>query len=1008
MKVIPFLIVGLLLNIIFVSAQTANWTPVLPGLIPLHAGWIPGISRVSQMKFHPTDPKKMYAISARGGLFISIDTGNSWTIARGCDFLPYVELASVCIDHTNDQVIYLGTGDDDYGHTGLGVWKTSDGGQSFFQTGLTGKLVREMIMDPNDHTIIVAVTDQGIYKTIDAGNTWSLKLNSTRLEDLKQKTPVSRVLYAASRDSAFYRSTDFGESWTQILNTIVLPAGVAYGQGGRIAVTPADTNVVYLGFVANGGFIYKSTDGGSSFSIKKTAGSPYLTYYSNSSSSWGQGDYNFAIGTDRLNANILYLVAHRVWKSIDGGVTWTDLQSLTNQSTHTDLHQVTTSPYNNNKLWNTNDGGVFLSNNGGLDWAPKSAGIYGIEIYQGVCSPTRKETIVFGTQDNGAMYSTASNWIINSGGDITTKWLFDYRPNSDMVYAFDGNTRKSLNTGTSTNYLPAGLTRFHSITFNRMNPDLAFVTDDTMVYRTTNLTATTPTWTAIMHTPYDVYTLNSSLADPNRLYVATSAKLYYVANALAATPTYTVTDLPGDFLSSDITTFKNSPNTLYASCYYVGNKEIYRSDDNGLTWVNNTFNLVPEPVCQIITDEYSSNQLTFISSRNKIYYKVGNATSWTLYNDNLPTRTDIKDMSIYNDGTSNTRLRVAVYGRGIWETPIDNLRALHAALEVDNTNPCLGEAVHFSDISTGHIISRTWTFPGGIPATSIAEFPVVSYNTRGNFDVTLTISDGITNSTKTKSVYISTNGTTLPVVEGFEGADELPDRWKNFDNATQGYKWRKTDYMGGYNAVGHSMVFRNYISASSLNITGEKDELQVKRLDFSAYDSAKLSFDIYYDNYIDTYRDSLAVLISTDCGQTFNKIYQKGGAMLSSYSTPSHWRTDTINIDSYTGFQDVVIRFQNISRNDGSIYIDNVNITGAFRPPVTYIFTGNGNWDVEANWQDHLIPPAILPANQQIIIDPIVTGECVLNVTQQITNNSSLIVRPGKKFRIYGNLNVNN
>ena len=256
------------------QAQTANWSAVLPAKFPTNAsGQINGICRISQLKFHPSNAAKMYAVSARGGLFISSDSGANWTVTPGTDFMPYARLASVCVDFTNDQILYLGTGDHNYYYSGSGVWKSTDGGVTFSQTSLTGKLVIEMIMDPTNHNIIVAITNAGIYKTTDAGVSWVLKSAARSFDDLKQKTPTSRVLYATCNDSAFFRSADFGDNWTQITSGIVLPAGITNGNGCRIAVTPADTNVVYLGMVANSGTIYKSTNGGTSFTSKKITAS---------------------------------------------------------------------------------------------------------------------------------------------------------------------------------------------------------------------------------------------------------------------------------------------------------------------------------------------------------------------------------------------------------------------------------------------------------------------------------------------------------------------------------------------------------------------------------------------------------------------------------------------------------------------------------------------------------------------------------------------------------------
>lgn len=75
----------------FIMTSTAfaqsNWSALLPAQFPTNAsGQIHGISRISQMKFHPTNPNKMYAVSARGGLFISTNGGTNWSVTPGNRF----------------------------------------------------------------------------------------------------------------------------------------------------------------------------------------------------------------------------------------------------------------------------------------------------------------------------------------------------------------------------------------------------------------------------------------------------------------------------------------------------------------------------------------------------------------------------------------------------------------------------------------------------------------------------------------------------------------------------------------------------------------------------------------------------------------------------------------------------------------------------------------------------------------------------------------------------------
>ena len=229
-------IILVIINLFFIIAspsysQTANWSPVAPDFFPTNvSGQIHGISRISQLKFHPTNSQKFYAISARGGLFISINAGNTWTIAPGCDLMPGMRLASVCIDHTNDQILYLGTGDHNYYYSGSGVYKSTNGGATFtlLNGGLpTNKLVVEIIMHPTDPATLVAATNGGIYKTINAGVTWTLQSASNlQFADMKSAASAnSLILFASTTEtsSELYRSTDFGSTWAAITSGIPTP-----------------------------------------------------------------------------------------------------------------------------------------------------------------------------------------------------------------------------------------------------------------------------------------------------------------------------------------------------------------------------------------------------------------------------------------------------------------------------------------------------------------------------------------------------------------------------------------------------------------------------------------------------------------------------------------------------------------------------------------------------------------------------------------------------------------
>jgi PKD repeat protein/subtilisin-like proprotein convertase family protein len=912
------------------SSAQSDWTPVSPDYFPTNAsGQIHGLSRVSQVKFHPSNASKMYAVSARGGLFITTNAGTSWTLAPGCDFMPTMRLASVCVDFTNDQVLYLGTGDINYYYPGSGVYKSTDGGTTFSPTTLTGKLVVEILMDPTNHNTLIAATNAGIYKSTNAGSTWTLKTSgSLACRDMVFKARTNTKTLFASTYSELYRSTDMGETWTQLTSGIYIPSGATTGGGCRVAVTQADSNIVYFAMIAKNGTIFKSTDGGNNFSNVKDNTSPNLTAYDNTPTSTGQGDYNCMFNVDPQNANILYFGAHNFWKSTDGGANWLQLTNWW-AVLHTDMHWVQVNPYDNTQIWTANDGGVWKSTNGGSGWTPISDGIYGYEIYHGVCSPTRRDMFSIGTQDNGELYHSNNTWYCNRGGDWGTKCAFDYRSNSSMIYYFDRDKRRLVTGGESTYGLP--IATLQDIAFYRNYPNLAFAGNGD-VYRTTNLQAGTPSWTQISSFNKTIKALHVNLADSNRVYVITSdANIYVCNNALSASPVFTNYVLPNSTNSSaSITSIKSSPDVLYA----VLNTRVYRSADNGATWTNVSYNLPSINWVEIIPDEYfSDNELVFVAGNASVYYKKAGQVSWTLYSNALPTRTNINDFSIYDDGTNQSALRVSEYGRGMWEVPMGDLRNVLAAFSADPTTPCPGGSVQFNDLSTGNVISWNWSFPGGIPSSSSSQNPQVVYNSPGIYDVTLTVTGNSNTSSITKTAYINTNGNGISYEEGFEDALFPPSGWTLIDDGNDLNVWERNSSAGGFGLSSSSMYFNNF----SINVSGKKDEMQT-RLDVAGLTSAQLTFDVAYQPYNTTnYSDSLQVLVSTNCGASFTSVYLKGGGTLATVAgtttsafvpASSQWRTETISLNGYLSSGSLLVSFKNLGHYGNNLYIDNVAVNG--------------------------------------------------------------------------------
>ena len=655
------------------AQNTGNWSLVGPNLFPTNSsGQINGIGRVPQMKFHPSSNQKIYAISATGGLFVSTNGAQTWNVT-GTDNLFKTNTASICIDYTNDQILYLGTGDPNYYSTYYGIYKSIDGGNNWTasNSGIGNRLAVEILMSPTNNNILIAATNDGIWKSTDAGATWTVKKSGGDFTDMNFKPGDANIVYAATH-TQFFRSTDQGNTWT-----LVAMPGLGFANGGRIGVTNASPSTVFVTFAgdfpsATATPVLKSTDNGATFSVVHAASAYNLNGYDENSN--GQGNYNYDITVDPSNANIVYIASHVVWKSTDGGVTWTRLTNWY-QAVHTDMHQIIVSPYDNTKLYNANDGGVWLSTDGGTNWITQSDGLACSEIYHAAQSPIRKDMIDIGTQDNGELNYTNNTWYTNGGGDFGGKIAFDYQNNTDVYHLGNDRTRKRMTGGGAPGLnLPfaAGDGNGNDviIEFNASQTLTSFVAKSD-VYRTSNVSVNNPTWTQITSINTQIMAMASSPADANILYVvANNNTLYRSDNALAAIPTFVgpITTPGATNVCASIEGIKNDANIVYMTC---GNRA-YRSADKGATWTNISAGLPTVNIIALYHDIYTTDESVYVGMATGVYYRNTTLGSWNNFSTGLPTIASINEFMMFNDGTVNSRLRVGFFGRGVWESSLYN------------------------------------------------------------------------------------------------------------------------------------------------------------------------------------------------------------------------------------------------------------------------------------------------------------------------------------------------
>jgi hypothetical protein len=188
--------------------------------------------------------------------------------------------------------------------------------------------------------------------------------------------------------------------------------------------------------------------------------------------------------------------------------------------------------------------------------------------------------------------------------------------------------------------------------------------------------------------------------------------------------------------------------------------------------------------------------------------------------------------------------------------------------------------------------------------------------------------------TQTLSVAGSAN---LPVVETFDSPIFPPDGWL-VDNINGDFTWERKS--PGRNGSAGELYVNNY----NMDGTDNNDDFISPRLVTTGSDSVIISFDLAHQYYPDPqYYDTLSVLVTSDCGATFQTVYKKYGPQLatagsssSDYTDPApgDWRTETIKLYGATlSSGQVSVIFRNSSRYGNNIHIDNINIVGKVKAP---------------------------------------------------------------------------
>lgn len=633
--------------------------------------------RVRAIVAHPTIPGTMWAGSVGGGVWKTTNSGASWFPLD--DFMANLAVSCMVMDPTNANVLYAGTGEG-YGNgdaiQGAGIFKTTDGGTTWAQltsTATTNFLfVNRLAISPTNSQIILAATSRGVWRSVNGGATWTQTITSRTFDVAFDPHNGSKCI--ASGNGFVFFSINGGLGWTTASG---LPSS------GRIEVAyfQLDPDFVYANADHNFGEVYRSSDGGHTFVLQNT-GTQY--FREDSSDTVGQGWYDNCIFVDPTNPNIILVGGLDLWRSMDGGVTLTDIGGYSG-SIHPDQQVIVGNPIFNgaHTVFIGNDGGIFQATDfytagPGGGWTELNNNL-GITQFYGGAGNASSGNIVGGAQDNGTVRSTfgaTESWTEMISGDggfcaadpIDPHYLYGEYVFLTIERQVDGDPFDSgpinsgiADAGTAANFIAPFI-------LDPNNPN-AMLAGGLRLWRSTNVKAgfpSSPAWSIIKAGQANTNDLISAIAvapgNSDVIWVGHNfGEVFATANGTAANPTWTRKDLGTPSLPQRFCT-RIAINPTNSSQVYVtfggfSSGNVWRTTDGGSTWTDISGNLPQAPVNSIVINPHIP-KLLYVGTEVGVFASEDGGAHWSASNDG-PANVAVDELFWVED-----ILCAATHGRG--------------------------------------------------------------------------------------------------------------------------------------------------------------------------------------------------------------------------------------------------------------------------------------------------------------------------------------------------------
>ncbi len=697
---------------------------------------------------HPTNPDIVYFLTSGGGLWRTNNWSSAnvqWQPLG--DDLPTTGGGAAAFGR-NPNTLYLGLGDPyDQILAGGAVARSRNGGNSWstpVELG-TAVSVRDIKVDTSGGSDVVLVaTDSGLYRSADEGasysaiatfagqSVWSIVRTSAGWLASAQPCAANVGLQCGFA-TALYLSTDRGLNWTPIPN-----AGNVFHGNGRTTLAvglPGDGVVyAYSSTVGDGQMrdVYRSADGGRNWvangvNSTKAPSNPNASQ-PNMNICTGQCWYNQMVVVDPRDPN-----RNTVWiggtlattRSTNGGANWTlttwwlpgQVPSL--PYAHADHHAAIFKMTGTPSLILGNDGGLTVTEDSGATFTTgRNAGLVSHLFYTITGTPKFPNVVLGGLQDNGTRLRVGNSGIFNQvlGGDgLGAAYSVD---NSNTVmgssqvsgirtnlsnnppivfqnWTARGPISDTAGAGFFTSIIPApgNLDTTGRVFFHFTNSRV-WRTDDGGLNWTRIASATAPTSAGLPSTRRfrsNAYNLAVSPQSLNRIAVGAGGGFLDVTtdggatwadiNVVAAVPGYQ------GFVSSVL--WQNDT-TLWitSAAQATGAVRVIKATVGTATssWLGASFSVrqtgLPDvPINRLYIDPRdTSGNTIYAATHIGIYFTTNGGANWSPYGIGLPT-VRVNDIYMPPDGGY---IRIATYGRGIWELP--QLELVQTALSDDRVS----------------------------------------------------------------------------------------------------------------------------------------------------------------------------------------------------------------------------------------------------------------------------------------------------------------------------------